>query len=227
MNAALKLPPRKPETLADLLASLGGIAPERVLLQPAPGTATEDDLIRLLDGDDKRLCELIDGVLVEKANGFREGVLAAILTHLLWMYLDNCKLGVVAGADGPIRLRIGLVRLPDVCFVSWKRLGGPELPPDAVSRVIPELAVEVLSESNTRAEIERKRGEYFAAGVLLVWIIDPETETADICTSPTRKKTIDKKGSLDGGRILPGFKLALKDLFARARRRERRGKNHH
>lgn len=224
MSVAIKLSPGKSITLADLLARLGGVAAERILAQPPPGTATEADLIKLIDGDNKRLCELVDGVLVEKAMGFREGVLASILTYFLWNYLEEHDLGVIAGADGPIRLQIGLVRLPDVCFVSWKRLGDTEVPEDPISKVIPELAVEILSKSNTHAEIERKRKEYLAAGVLKVWVIDPRTETAEIHTPPARKKTIDKSGTLDGGKILPGFKLPLADLFARARRRARRSK---
>ncbi|MGE3806850.1 MAG: Uma2 family endonuclease [Gemmataceae bacterium] len=224
MSVAVKLTTSRPETVADLLARLGDIPPERVLMQPAPGTATEDDLIRLVDAANKCLCELVDGVLVEKAMGFREGVLAGSLLHLFWKYLDKRDLGLVAGADSPIRLRLGLVRLPDVCFISWKRLGGPELPKDAVSKVIPELAVEILSEGNTRKEIELKRKEYFKAGVALVWVIDPRRETADIYTSATQKETIDKSGTLEGGKVLPGFKLVLKDLFARARRRQRKSK---
>jgi hypothetical protein len=70
------------ETLADLLDYLGGIAPERVRLHPAPGTATEDDVLSVHDREG-RLCELVDGVLVEKAMGFRESLLAATLIIIL------------------------------------------------------------------------------------------------------------------------------------------------
>ena len=63
---ALAAAPTTFDTVAELLDQLGGIPPERVLLHPQPGHATEQDVIRLLDGDDKRLCELVDGVLVEK-----------------------------------------------------------------------------------------------------------------------------------------------------------------
>lgn len=212
----------EPRSIADLLAELGDIPPERVLLKPLPGTATEDDLIRLLDGPNKVICELVEGVLVEKAMGFKETILAGVIIHHIMRYLDQYDLGIVAGADGPIRLRLGLVRVPDVCFISWKRLGGDEVPDDSISKVIPELAVEVLSKSNTRREIERKLGEYFRAGVLLVWVIEPKKETAEVYTSPTKKKELDQDGVLDGGKVLPGFRLALKDLFARARRRKRR-----
>jgi Uma2 family endonuclease len=127
---------------------------------------------------------------------------------------------VAAGADGPVRLRLGLVRIPDVCFVSWKRLGSDEVPDDSISKVIPELAIEILSKSNTRREIERKLEEYFRAGVLLAWVIDPRKKAAEIYTAPTKKKEIGLDGTLQGGTILPGFRLPLKDLFARGRRRQ-------
>ncbi len=157
--------------------------------------------------------------------GYRESIVAAIILQLLWNFLDEHDLGIAAGADGPIRFRIGLVQIPDVSFISWKRLGSDEVPDVAVLKVIPELAVEVLSKSNTRKEIERKLGEYFGAGVLLVWVIDPKKGAAEAFTTPTRKKDVPGDGFLDGGKTLPGFRLSLKDLFAKARRRMRKRGN--
>ena len=68
----------------------------------------------------------------------------------------------------------GLVRIPDVAFTSWERLPGRRVPPEPIPELAPDLAVEVLSQSNTEAEMTRKRGEYFAAGVRLVWLVDPD-----------------------------------------------------
>jgi Uma2 family endonuclease len=78
----------------------------------------------------------------------------------------------------------------------------------------PDLAVEVLSEGNTPAEMNRKLGEYFAGGVRLVWLIDPDTQTALAYTSPDKSNFIGADGALDGGDVLPGFGLPLRDLFA-------------
>jgi Uma2 family endonuclease len=208
-------------TLADVLDRLGGIPAARVLADPPPGTATEDDLIALLEASNKRLCELVDGVLVEKPMGYKEAILAGAILQLLWNYLEEHDLGLPAGADGPIRFRMGLVRIPDVSFISWKRLPRDEAPEEAISPVIPSLAIEVLSKSNTPREIALKLEEYFRAGVLLAWVIDPKTQTAVAYTSPTKKRHIGKDQALTGGRVLPGFKLSLKDLFARIRRRPR------
>src|SRR5438046_1774546 len=105
-------------TMADWLHVLGDIAPERVLCDPYMGTATEADLLKHLDADDKRLCELVDGTLVEKAVGYYESLVAVILIRHLLDFIEPRQLGAVSAGDGPLRLRLGLVRLPDVAFVS-------------------------------------------------------------------------------------------------------------
>jgi Uma2 family endonuclease len=209
-------------TLADLLRQIGNVPPERIRALPAPGTATEKDVITALDGPEKRLYELVDGVLVEKTMGTKEGVLAGLIVYFLWDFLEENDLGLVAGADGPVRLQLGLVRIPDVSFVSWERLPGGELPDAAIAPIVPDLAIEVLSAGNTKGEMERKLRDYFEAGVRLVWLIQPKTQTATVYTAPTKVRRIGKEGVLDGGGILPGFRLSLRELFARARRRQRK-----
>jgi Uma2 family endonuclease len=119
---------------------------------------------------------------------------------------------------------MGLVRIPDVSFISWSRLPGGELPDEPIASVIPDLAVEVLSESNTPQEIERKLREYFQAGVRLVWVVDPKTQSATVYTSPSRSRKVGKEEALSGGKVLPGFLLPLKELFARARRGKRKSR---
>ena len=145
------------------------------------------------------------------------------LGHQLADFLEEHDLGVVLGADGMIRLFPGQVRIPDISFISWDRLPGEEVPDEAIGSAVPNLTVEVLSPSNTRAEMERKLRDYFLAGVELVWLIDPKTQTADAYTAPEECRHVGKGGSLDGGDVLPGFRASHKDLFARtARRRSRR-----
>jgi Uma2 family endonuclease len=205
--------------MADLVRHLGDIPLDRILLRPAPGMATERDLVALLDAPDKRLCELVDGVLVEKPLGTKEALLAGVLVQYIWNFVERRDLGLVVGPDGPMRLWIGLVRIPDVSFISWNRLPRGELPDEAVAGVVPNLAVEVLSRSNTPKEMQRKLREYFEAGVQLVWFIYPKTQTADTYTSPTHARRLKKNQSLDGGAVLKGFKMPLAKLFARLRRR--------
>jgi Uma2 family endonuclease len=207
------------ETVAVLLEQLGGIDPARVRLRPTPGRATVKDLIRLMEETD-RLYELVDGVLVEKVMGFTEAGLAGIILHWISVFLDEYDLGLVVGADAAMRLMPGLVRLPDVSFVSWERLPvRGEFPTAPVPKLAPDLAVEVLSKGNTRAEMARKLAEYFEAGVRLVWYVDPRKRTVRVYTSPEDSRTLTEKHTLDGGKVLPGFTLPIKKIFARIRRK--------
>ncbi len=201
------------DTLADLLHSLGHIAPHRVLMRPPPGTATEADALAIIESKTRPRVELIDGTLVEKDMGVREAFLAMWLGTLLNNFIGPRRLGVVGGADTIIRLIGRQLRLPDVSYFPWTQL--PEGFMDArISEVSPALAVEVLSDSNTRAEMARKRREYFASGTLLVWIVDPRTETVAVYTDETTHVTLTTTDTLEGGALLPGFALPVADIFA-------------
>lgn len=212
MTPLLARPP-KVATVADLLARLGGIGPERVRLHPAPGTATVRDVIHI-DGPEDGLFELVDGNPVEKARGYLEGLLAIAVAAALRAFVRPRKLGVVNGADGMVQLFPGLVRMPDVAFARWDRLPGNRVPTEPAPHVAPNLAVEVLSRGNTPAEMDRKRGEYFDAGVQLVWFIDPGARSAAGYTSRDDVTTLSESDALDGGDVLPGFRLSLAELFA-------------
>jgi len=203
-------------TVADLLERLGNIPPERVRLYPIPGTATEDDVIRVLDHEN-RPCELVDGTLVEKAMGIDGSVIAGLILTFLNIFVLPRKLGFVSGADGTLKLFPGMVRIPDAAFISWDRLPGRKRPTVPIPLLAPDLVVEVLSESNTKAEIDRKLGEYFRAGVRLVWVVDPKKRIARVYTSARRSKRITEKQSLDGGSVLPDFVLPLKELSTAAK----------
>ena len=199
-------------TVSDLLHQLGGIPPARVRLQPTPGTATEADVIAVHDRED-RLCELVDGVLVEKTMGYYESYIAATLIRLIGNFVVEHDLGIVAGADGMMRLAPGLVRIPDVSFVSWEKLPGRRLPRQAIPDLVPDLAVEVLSEGNTPREMARKLDEYFSLGVRLVWLVNPMIESIEVYTSRHRSTVLGKAAALEGGVLLPGFTLPLSALF--------------
>jgi Uma2 family endonuclease len=202
------------ETLADLLEQLGGIAPERVRFRPAPGTATEEDVLAVRHSPERRLCELVDGVLVEKAMGLRESYLAGILITILWAFVRPRKWGIVTGADGMMRLFPGLVRIPDAAFLSWSRFPNRRIPIEPIPDVAPDLAVEVLSAGNTAREMARKRQDYFAAGVHLVWQVDPRTRTVEVFTAPDQSTTLHEAQTLEGGTVLSGFTLPLQELFS-------------
>jgi Uma2 family endonuclease len=200
-------------TVAELLQKLGGIPAERVLLDPPPGTATEEDVLAI-ERREGRICELIDGVLVEKAMGVEESFLAMWLGYLLNRFLAECKVGFLTGADGALRLMPGLVRIPDISFLSWEQLPKRKIPKKAIPDLYPDLAVEVLSASNTKAEIERKIREYFLSGTRLVWLVDPRKRTIRVYTAPDQSRLVKEGQTLDGGDVLPGLSLPLREVFA-------------
>lgn len=200
-------------TIADLLDNLGGIPASRVLFHPSPGRATEADVIDM-EQRENRLCELVDGVLVEKAMGFRESLLAMVLGTFLNDFVRPRNLGLVTGADGMVRLFPGLVRIPDVAFASWASIPKRRVPTEPIPQLVPDLVVEVLSKSNTDAEMTRKCGEYFTAGVLVIWLVDPESRTVTVYTAPDQSTVLDETQTLDAAPILAGFSLPLRELFA-------------
>jgi Uma2 family endonuclease len=201
------------KTLADLLDRLGGVPLERIRFRPFPGTATVQDVIDIQQQEGK-LCELVDGVLLEKVMGYTESRVAVFLAGLLNAFVIPRNLGLVTGPDGTVELMADLVRIPDVAFTRWERMPGRRCPTAPVPRLAPNLAVEVLSRSNTPGEMAAKRQDYFTAGVELVWEIDPVTRRISVCTSPTQIVTLNPADTLDGGTVLPGFTLPVQELFA-------------
>jgi Uma2 family endonuclease len=200
-------------TVAELLEQLGNIPAFRVRLQPTPGTATESDVLALHDHEN-RLFELVDGVLVEKAPGFRESVLAIAIASALSTFVRRANLGVVSGADGMMRLFPKNVRIPDVAYIAWHRVPGQRMPDAPIPDLAPDLAVEVLSKSNTAAEMQRKRREYFAAGTTLVWLVDPDSRSVSVYTSEAEVTVLDESAQLTAAELLPGFSLSIRELFS-------------
>jgi Uma2 family endonuclease len=205
-----------PVTLADLWDRLGKVPLERIRMTPAPGTATERDWLKI-DRKAKNLCELIDGTLVLKGMGAPESMLAARLIHWLMLFLADNDLGVVLDGQGAMRLLPGLVRIPDVSFLSWERLPNHAFPDQPLPDLVPDLAVEVIS--NTKQEMERKLREYFQAGVRLVWYVYPKKRRVVVYTSPAESRTLQARQVLTAEPVLPGFRLPLTKLFAPAKKR--------
>lgn len=200
----------------DLQAHLGGIPAHRIRLVPTPGEATEEDVLRV-HAREGRVCELIDGVLVEKGMATGESRLAAMLIFFIETYLQSNPIGGVLAPDGYLLLFPGQVRAADVSFISWKNMPGGRFPKDAIAPLTPELAVEILSKSNTAAEMKRKLKEYFLAGTQIVWYVDPEKQTVRVYSGPRRSVLLEEGHVLTGGKVLPGFTLSIRHWFETAR----------
>ena len=198
------------ENGAQWLAALGGVPLSRIIFNPWPGDATEADLLYMVDHE-KRLCELIDGTLVEKPVGCWEGLIAANIIGLLIAFVNPRALGAVFGADSTMRMKSGRIRLPDVSFVSKARMPQSLAP---VPSLGPDLAVEVLSEGNTEEEMRQKLAEYFQSGTRLAWIVDPDPRTVAVYITPGGPPSIvPESGQLDGGAVLPGLSIRVADMF--------------
>lgn len=206
-----------PRSLADLVEELGGIALERIRAVPVPGTATVDDVIHNNDELKTSPCELIDGILVEKARmSYIEDSLTTVLAYFVHGYLRDRRIGKGFTAGAMYKLVGGNVRLPDfsVCL-------NDKFPSGRVERVpyvdfAPDLAVEVLSQSNTLAEIDRKRRELFASGTQLMWVVDPGQRTVDVYRSIDSPTTLTEADTLTGADLLPGFAISIADWFREA-----------
>ena len=210
-------PPAKYENAAEWWHALGDVPLERIVMDPWPGTATEQDLIAFVDGDNKRLVELVNGTLVEKTVGWFEALIATRLAMAMGEFVQSHRLGIVLGPDATLRMASKNVRLPDVSFISVRDLPGGGLPPtdQAVVTLTPTIAVEVLSQGNTKREMRLKLDEYFGSGTRLAWIINPRTRTIAVydraADEPT--KTLREDEMLEGGDVLPGFSVSIASLL--------------
>ena len=215
---ATDTPSVRPETVEDLIAQLGGISPSRIRINHL-GAAKERDVIAARRTPERRLCELVDNVLVEIAYDLRASVLGGAPSSKLMDVVEKSNLGFVILATGFVGLRPGLVRIPNVAFFAWERFPRRKVPDVEILNVAPDLTADVFRRGNTEAELARKRRDYFDAGVRLVWLIRPASKSAEVFHSPTEAMLIPPTGALDGEEVVRGFKLPLKTLFAYLRRR--------
>ena len=211
MSVAMSQTAASEPTVADLAVKFGSLPARRIRTDVPPGSATEEDIDRLRR-EEGVLCELIDGVLVEKAVSDKTAFLASELGRLLGNFVVPRKLGWILGADGFARLFGTRLRAPDISFVrSEQRPHG--LLQRGYADGAPALAVEVFSPSNTRREMDEKRAEYFACGSEAVWIVFPESQTVEVSAAVDSVRTLGRNDVLTGDPVLPGFRVKLADLF--------------
>ena len=206
----------EPDTLADAIRDLGDVPLDRILWTPRPGTATEADLMHFRVAGNGRRLELVDGVLMEKPMGARESYLAFTLMYFLGAYQRSHNIGVFGAPDAIMRLRPELLRIPDIHFTSWANLPSDAAHMRPVADYPPDLAVEILSESDRPGMMARKRREYFNAGTRVVWVVDPLARLLAVYADPAdpdAHTTLTAADTLTGEPVLPGFALPLAELF--------------
>ncbi len=173
---------------------------------------TAEDLLALPE-DDKRY-ELVEGELIEMSPSSRprsrDGQrIAARLT----VFVEDNDLGEVHGADGGFILRRNpdTVRSPDAAFVRKARL--LDLDDEGFLPIAPDLAVEIVSPSNTVNEMSRKVQEYLEAGTSIVWVVEPQRRQVTVYTHDQIAAIYRDGDVITGGNILPGFELPLTYIF--------------
>jgi Uma2 family endonuclease len=158
--------------------------------------------------------ELIDGepVAVSPTAG-RSGWIGARILGKLDSFVDSRGLGWAFNAEtGFVLFRDRhTVRSPDAAVVLSDRI---EAPPDSFVPLAPDLAVEVLSPSDRMTDALGKVGMYLDAGVRLVWLVDPSINTVTIYRPGAAPATLSEGDTLDGGDVLPDFRLPLAEIFA-------------
>lgn len=193
--------------------ALGEVPLDRIVFDPWPGTATEADMLYMNDALDRPV-ELIDGTLVEKAVGYYESLLASLISNAILNFVLPRKMGAVAGEQGMTRVKPGQVRMPDVSYTSFAKMPGGKVSRESISSVVPDLIVEVWSDSNTTPEIDRKLKEFFAAGTKIAWVIDFRDTTVEVYHKPGEPdQALHDGDTLNGEDVLPGFTYSLTTLF--------------
>jgi Uma2 family endonuclease len=168
-------------------------------------------IARLPENEGRRL-ELDEGVIVEMASSSpKNTVIAGRIIYYLNGHVIPNNLGYVMVPDGGFKLASGKARQPDAAFVSKTRL--PQLPREF--NIAPDLAVEVVSENE---DVFKKAHEYLRAGTQLVWAVYPDEQTVYVLRldedGRLHSQPFPIDATLDGGEVLPGFMLPVRDIFS-------------
>jgi Uma2 family endonuclease len=175
---------------------------------------TADDLLTM--PDDGRFWELRRGVLREVSpSGFESSTITAVIGAWLTVYVIERRLGIVTIAEGGFVFEHDpdTVLAPDVAFVRREHVPARQ-ERRKFSRIPPDLAVEVVSPSDRPRAVAEKIAIYLAAGVPLVWVVDPATRSATVHRPDQEPVARSIDDVLDGEEIVPGFQIRLSDVFA-------------
>jgi Uma2 family endonuclease len=180
---------------------------------PPATPMTADDLLHL--PDDGHVYELSRGKLIcMSPSAYESSRISGEVHTEIGYFVRQHRLGDVGGAEGGFRLASDpdTVRAPDVWFVRKERaLRGAAARHFFVGP--PDLVVEVLSPTYRFAQVAAKVQDYMDGGVPLLWVFDPDARTVAIFRPGQRVRFVDADGVLDGEDVLPGFRLALADVF--------------
>ncbi len=181
-----------------------------MVIQKKTYTYAEYANIISLPENANRLLELIDGELVEKVPSFEPSEIAITISFYFKQHLMEHRIGYVTGADGGYIMDDENTFIPDVGYISKARL--PEKP-SREAPVPPDLAVEVKSPTDSKREMRRKAEKYLSFGTKMVWLVFPDDQEVEVYVPDQDVRTVRKDGTLDGGDVLPGFTLPVRNIF--------------
>jgi Uma2 family endonuclease len=160
--------------------------------------------------------ELVTGELLRRSPaGAEQGVAALRIGAWLLRFVEHHQLGVVcaAGTGFLVSRDPDTVCAPDAAFISRERLGDGR-PPKKFWPLAPDLAVEVVSPSESAEQVQERLRDWFAAGVRAVWMLYPGTASVHAYRSPSEVRIFQRGEMLSGENdLLPGFSRSVSDLF--------------
>jgi Uma2 family endonuclease len=163
--------------------------------------------------DDKRY-ELIDGeLIILPPSSNKNSAIAIRVARYLGNHVEKHGIGYVLGADGGYTLSLGNAVIPDISFVS--KVNSPEFPADDYSP--PDLAIEVISPSETPRMVTKKTERYLEAGTIMVWNIHPDDKVVEVWRKAEdggmHVQSFAEDDTLSGGDLLPEFSLTVSEIF--------------
>lgn len=175
---------------------------------------TIEEFVQLPDPPDGSQLELVKGEVVTiPAPKQRHGYVCALVASVLMQFVRPRKLGWVLSNDTGIAIERDPDSLRSVDVAFWSKERQPEAPADRYADNPPDLAVEVLSPTDSRRMIREKVRQYIDCGVRLVWLVDPEARTVTVYNGTLRGIEYDEVDTLDDGDVLPGFTCVVRDLM--------------
>lgn len=176
---------------------------------------TAEELLRFPNPYVRKYSELVRGVMeVHEPSSFDPSAVASRIMTTVGSYVFSHELGEVTGEAGGYILARNpdTVRAPDIAFVRRERLSEENLTPGFFAGA-PDLAIEVISPSDNRKRLLAKVEEYLAAGTSLVWVFDMWARTVTVYRPSEPPFVVRDGGSVDGGAVIPGFRLELATIW--------------
>jgi Uma2 family endonuclease len=180
-------------------------SPATALDSAGPGPFNEEVLYEIVDNEFREL----------PPRSAREIHLASTLFRMLSNFAWNHELGHVESEMlfllNPLK---NLQRRPDLAFVTFERWPrNQRIPSEPAWKVVPNLVIEIISPKNFAHDVMQRIEDYFEAGVQRVWVIYPNTSKVYDYDSPSAIRILSPEQSIDGGTLLQGFQVPLKDLL--------------